>query len=218
MRKCGAPGDRNLSVHVYYVLTLATIDAPPQRMENTSRGERLLAWRSFCRQHEPTVAARYIGMVSRIALYELQSSEKIPANILGVILQSGLWDESLTKHLIFNAGCFKSYVEMRAEIENVLSKIACARPDAHFHRRLRQGQRQGQGQGPKEQAGKSDAKSEGKTAQMGNGLEKCSYGKSVAASVPSGASTAPCIHHAGSSNTNSAKRRFCCDKVGREEE
>lgn len=52
--------------------------------------------------------------------YELQSSDRIPDNILGAILRKGLSDDCLKLHLILNTGRLKGYVEMLRESENVV--------------------------------------------------------------------------------------------------
>ena len=127
--------DKGLSTQLYYMLALCTSDVALARVENAAEGDGLELWRGFCSYYEPKVASRYAGMLNKllqfdfgsdreildrievwekdIKRYEAQSSDQIPDSIRRAILQNGLGDDELKRHVIMNAGSTPLIVSSR---------------------------------------------------------------------------------------------------------
>ena len=135
-----AADDQKISTQLYYLLVLLLEGGAQRLLEHAGDGEGLLSWNRLVAEYEPATAGRETALLLevlaqvfkgdvrgalddfevKIRRYERAAKEVLSDRIKIAVVQKGLEDEDLRRHLLMHAARLNSFPAVREEIRHIV--------------------------------------------------------------------------------------------------
>ena len=132
--------DQRVSAQLYYMLVLLLEGSAQRLLEHAGDGEGLLSWRRLVAEYEPATAGRETSLLLevlaqtfkgdvrgsldevevKIRRYERSCNEVLSDRVKIAVVQKGIEDEDLRRHVLMHASCFSTYPLVREEIRSII--------------------------------------------------------------------------------------------------
>ena len=177
--------DQRVSTQLYYMLVLLLEGSAQRLLEHAGDGEGLLSWRRLVAEYEPATAGRETSLLLevlaqtfkgdvrgsldefevKIRRYERSCNEVLSDRVKIAVVQKGIEDEDLRRHVLMHASRLSTYPLVREEIRSIImARETLNGPtpmDVSAVYKGKKGKEKGKGKGKKGK-GKSKGKSDDK--------------------------------------------------------
>ena len=132
--------DQRVSTQLYYMLVLLLEGSAQRLLEHAGDGEGLLSWRRLVAEYEPATAGRETSLLLevlaqtfkgdvrgsldefevKIRRYERSCNEVLSDRVKIAVVQKGIEDEDLRRHVLMHASRLSTYPLVREEIRSII--------------------------------------------------------------------------------------------------
>ena len=132
--------DQRVSTQLYYMLVLLLEGSAQRLLEHAGDGEGLLSWRRLVAEYEPATAGRETSLLLevlaqtfkgdvrgsldefevKIRRYERTCGEVLSDRVKIAVVQKGIEDDDLRRHLLMHAARLSTYLLVREEIRSII--------------------------------------------------------------------------------------------------
>ena len=132
--------DQQVSTQLYYMLVLLLEGSAQRLLEHAGDGEGLLSWRRLVAEYEPATAGRETSLLLevlgqtfkgdvrgalddfevKVRRYERTCGDALSDRVKIAVVQKGLEDEDLRRHLLMHAARLTTYPLVREEIRDII--------------------------------------------------------------------------------------------------
>ena len=133
-------GDQQASTQLYYMLVLLLEGSAQRLLEHAGDGEGLLSWHRLVTEYEPTTVGRETSLLLevlaqtfkgdvrgsldefevKIRTYERSCREVLSDRVKIAVVQKGLEDDDLRRHLLMHAARLPTYPHVREELRSIM--------------------------------------------------------------------------------------------------
>ena len=133
-------GDQRVSTKLYYMLVLLLEGSVQRMLEHAGDGEGLLSWRRLVAEYEPATACKETSLLLEVLAqafkgdvrgtldefevktrrYERTSGEILSDRVKIAVVQKGIEDEDLRRHMLMHASRLSTYLLVREEIRSII--------------------------------------------------------------------------------------------------
>ena len=104
--------DQRVSTQFYYMSVLLLEGSAQRLLEHAGDGEGLLSWRRLVAEYEPATAGRETSLLLEV----LAQSDRVKI----AVVQKGIEDEDLRRHVLMHASRLSTYPLVREEIRSII--------------------------------------------------------------------------------------------------